>query len=99
PDRGDEAVQRDQVGPGRARRAGRPRERRAGQGQAAAHRGGATVSTPIRNAHVSGWGRYAPSQVLTNHDLERMVDTSDEWIGSGTGVPERPAPAAPRKTA
>ena len=27
-----------------------------------------------------GWGRYAPSQVLTNADLEKMVDTSDEWI-------------------
>ena len=59
-------------------------ERHARQGQAAAHRGGAAVSTtpeqrPIR-AHVTGWGRYAPSQVLTNADLERMVDTSDEWI-------------------
>ena len=31
-------------------------------------------------AHVTGWGRYAPAQVLTNKDLERMVDTSDEWI-------------------
>ena len=34
---------------------------------------------PIR-AHVSGWGRYAPAQVLTNADLEKIVDTSDEWI-------------------
>ena len=29
-----------------------------------------------RRAHVTGWGRYVPSQVLTNHDLERMVDHS-----------------------
>ena len=35
---------------------------------------------PTIRAHVTGWGRYAPSQVLTNADLERMVDTNDEWI-------------------
>jgi 3-oxoacyl-[acyl-carrier-protein] synthase-3 len=38
---------------------------------------------------VTGWGRYAPSQILTNHDLERMVDTSDEWIRTRTGIRER----------
>jgi len=37
-------------------------------------------------AHVTGWGRYVPSQVLTNADLERMVDTNDEWIVSRTGI-------------
>jgi 3-oxoacyl-[acyl-carrier-protein] synthase III len=42
-----------------------------------------------RAAHVTGWGRYAPSQVLTNADLERMVDTSDEWIRQRTGIRER----------
>jgi 3-oxoacyl-[acyl-carrier-protein] synthase-3 len=57
------------------------------------------VSTPIRNAHVTGWGRYAPSQVLTNHDLERMVDTSDEWIVSRTGIRERRVAAAHETTA
>ena len=40
-----------------------------------------------RYAHVTGWGRYVPSQVLTNHDLERMVDTNDEWIVARTGHP------------
>ena len=44
------------------------------------------MSTPVRSAHVTGWGRYAPSQILTNHDLEKMVDTSDEWIVSRTGI-------------
>ncbi|MBA3235434.1 MAG: 3-oxoacyl-ACP synthase, partial [Chloroflexi bacterium] len=38
---------------------------------------------------MTGWGRYAPSQVLTNKDLEGMVDTSDEWIVSRTGIRER----------
>ena len=47
------------------------------------------MSTPVRHAHVTGWGRYAPSQILTNHDLERMVDTSDEWITTRTGIKER----------
>ena len=52
-----------------------------------------------KNAHVTGWGRYAPSQVLTNKDLERMVDTSDEWIVSRTGIRERRVAAANETTA
>jgi 3-oxoacyl-[acyl-carrier-protein] synthase-3 len=50
-------------------------------------------------AHVTGWGRYAPAQVLTNKDLERMVDTSDEWIVSRTGIRERRVAAANETTA
>jgi 3-oxoacyl-[acyl-carrier-protein] synthase-3 len=50
-------------------------------------------------AHVTGWGRYAPKQVLTNRDLERMVDTSDEWIVSRTGIRERRVAAAHETTA
>jgi 3-oxoacyl-[acyl-carrier-protein] synthase-3 len=42
---------------------------------------------------------YAPSQVLTNRDLERMVDTSDEWIASRTGIRERRVAAAHETTA
>jgi 3-oxoacyl-[acyl-carrier-protein] synthase-3 len=57
------------------------------------------VNTPIRHAHVTGWGRYAPSQVLTNKDLERLVDTSDEWIVSRTGIRERRVAAAHETTA
>jgi 3-oxoacyl-[acyl-carrier-protein] synthase-3 len=64
---------------------------------------GSTPSTagagdPIR-AHVTGWGRYVPSQVLTNADLERMVDTNDEWIVSRTGIRERRVAAAYETTA
>jgi len=38
---------------------------------------------------IIGTGAYLPSQVLTNHDLERLVDTSDEWITTRTGIKER----------
>jgi 3-oxoacyl-[acyl-carrier-protein] synthase-3 len=48
---------------------------------------------------VTGWGRYAPAQVLTNRDLERMVDTNDEWIVSRTGIRERRVAAAHETTA
>jgi 3-oxoacyl-[acyl-carrier-protein] synthase III len=41
------------------------------------------------NALITGWGMYAPSRVLTNDDLARMVDTSDEWIVTRTGIRER----------
>ena len=51
------------------------------------------------HAHVTGWGRYVPSQVLTNKDLERMVDTNDEWIVSRTGIRERRVAAAHETTA
>ncbi len=55
--------------------------------------------TEPRYAHVTGWGRYAPAQVLTNADLERMVDTSDEWIRTRTGIRERRVAAAHETTA
>ena len=57
------------------------------------------MSPVTRQAHVTGWGRYAPSQVLTNKDLERMVDTSDEWIVTRTGIRERRVAAAHETTA
>ncbi|PYO37290.1 MAG: 3-oxoacyl-ACP synthase, partial [Candidatus Rokuibacteriota bacterium] len=40
-------------------------------------------------AKIVGIGAYAPKRILTNHDLEKMVDTSDEWIVQRTGVRER----------
>ncbi len=40
-------------------------------------------------AAVTGWGKALPARVLTNHDLESMVDTTDEWIMSRTGIRER----------
>lgn len=38
---------------------------------------------------VAGLGRYVPERRLTNHDLEQIVDTSDEWIVQRTGIRER----------
>ncbi len=40
-------------------------------------------------SRITGWGMYAPERVLTNDDLSNMVDTSDEWIVSRTGIRER----------
>lgn len=59
----------------------------------------APMSAPKIHAHVTGWGRYVPSQVLSNKDLERMVDTSDEWIVTRTGIRERRVAAANETTA
>ena len=52
-----------------------------------------------RAVRLTGWGRYTPSQVLTNADIERMVDTSDEWIVARTGIRERRVAAAHETTA
>jgi len=43
----------------------------------------------IRGATITGTGRYLPERRLTNADLERMVETSDEWIVARTGIRER----------
>lgn len=44
---------------------------------------------PERHAKITGWGKYVPARVLTNHELAQMVDTSDEWITTRTGIKER----------
>ncbi|MFV2062913.1 MAG: beta-ketoacyl-ACP synthase III [Chloroflexota bacterium] len=49
------------------------------------------------SVRISGWGSYLPERVLSNADLERLVDTSDEWIRSRTGIRERRV-AAPHET-
>jgi 3-oxoacyl-[acyl-carrier-protein] synthase-3 len=58
-----------------------------------------TGAQGARYAHVTGWGRYVPAQVLTNADLEKMVDTNDEWIVTRTGIRERRVAAAHETTA
>jgi 3-oxoacyl-[acyl-carrier-protein] synthase-3 len=47
------------------------------------------VIAPGKDIHIVGTGSYVPERVLTNHDLEQIVDTSDEWIVSRTGIRER----------
>ena len=42
-----------------------------------------------RRIGITGLGMYVPPKVLTNRDLERMVDTTDEWIRTRTGIRER----------
>ena len=46
-------------------------------------------SALLRPVGIAGIGSYVPERVLTNADLERMVDTSDEWIITRTGISER----------
>ena len=41
------------------------------------------------HSRILGTGAYAPERVLTNHDLEKLVDTSDEWISERTGIKQR----------
>ena len=41
------------------------------------------------HAHIRGWGKYVPDNVMTNDDLARIVDTNDEWIRTRTGIAER----------
>lgn len=42
-----------------------------------------------RRTLIAGTGSYLPERVLTNRELESMVDTSDEWIQERTGIRER----------
>jgi 3-oxoacyl-[acyl-carrier-protein] synthase-3 len=51
-----------------------------------------------RRIKITGTGFYVPDKVLTNFDLEKMVDTSDEWIVSRTGIRERRIGAADQVT-
>jgi len=43
----------------------------------------------LLNAHITGWGMAIPERVMTNDEIAEMVDTSDEWIRTRTGVHER----------
>lgn len=41
------------------------------------------------NAGIVGLGRYLPERIVTNADLEKVMDTSDEWIRTRTGIEQR----------
>src|SRR3954465_9279056 len=49
-------------------------------------------------ARISGVGKYLPERVLTNADLEKFVDTNDQWIVERTGIRERHVAAAEEAT-
>jgi len=52
------------------------------------HKQGMSLTKPIR-AKISALGTYVPPRLLTNSDLEKMVDTSNDWIMSRVGIRER----------
>lgn len=43
----------------------------------------------MKTSQITGWGKCMPPNVLSNHDLEQIIDTSDEWITTRTGIKER----------
>ncbi len=47
------------------------------------------VPTGVRGAVITGWGAALPDKILTNVDLESMMDTDDEWIRERTGIVQR----------
>lgn len=44
---------------------------------------------PVRPVHIVGTGSHVPDRIVTNADLEKIVDTTDEWIVTRTGIRER----------
>jgi len=48
-----------------------------------------TDTSSLRSASIIGTGSFVPEHVMTNADLEKLVETSDEWIQSRTGIRER----------
>lgn len=48
-----------------------------------------TIQTPKRRAILAGTGSYVPEKILTNADLMKIVETSDEWITARTGIKTR----------
>ena len=47
------------------------------------------MSNKMPSVVIKGMGAYAPKNVVTNEDLSQIVDTSDEWIRTRTGIGER----------
>ena len=56
------------------------------------------MNTPPFRAVMAGTGSYQPEKTLTNDDLSKMVDTSDEWIYPRTGIRSRHIAAAGENT-
>src|SRR5690606_30884829 len=48
-----------------------------------------TQRMQLYNSKISGLGYYVPDHVVTNDDLTKIMDTSDEWIQERTGIQER----------
>jgi 3-oxoacyl-[acyl-carrier-protein] synthase III len=52
-----------------------------------------------RYAHIIGWGKFVPPNVLTNDDLAKTVDTTDQWIRERTGIGQRHIASSKETTA
>ncbi len=52
-----------------------------------------------RYAHITGWGKALPDRIVTNQELEQIVDTSDEWIRTRSGIHQRYIAVDPRENA
>lgn len=48
-----------------------------------------SAARPVTYAQIVGWGHVVPRKIVTNRDLEKIVDTSDEWIRKHTGIVNR----------
>lgn len=59
---------------------------------------GGPTSSGHRYAQIIGWGMAVPDRVVTNDDLSRIVETTDEWIRSRTGIAERRIVSNPSET-
>ena len=53
----------------------------------------------MKYAHIVGWGSFLPDRVLSNDDIAKIVDTSDEWIYARTGIRQRHIAAENETTA
>ena len=56
------------------------------------------MSQPTRSVIITGTGSYSPAKVLTNDDMSKSGDTSDEWIRTRSGISERCFAAQGEKT-
>ena len=52
----------------------------------------------LRGVKIAGVGHYAPAGILTNEDLEKVLDTTDEWITTRTGMKRRHIATADQAT-
>jgi len=43
----------------------------------------------LKYAEITGWGKYAPPVIMTNDDIAQVIDTSDDWIYSRSGIRRR----------
>src|SRR3974377_47087 len=48
-----------------------------------------TTTSTIKRAAITAVGHYVPDTVMTNHEFEKYLDTTDEWIRTRTGIQER----------